>query len=156
MINIRSIKTTDLDQIAQIEFESFLDPYPVHLFYYLAEKAPDLFLVAVESKKEKEVLLGYIVAEIDQLSGFNRGHILSLAVSRVNRRKGIGHQLFSALIEIFKNRECREVILEVRVSNNSAKDFYQKHNFREIKRSRKYYEDGEDALVMTLNLEDPL
>ena len=156
MINIRSIKNTDLDQIAQIEFESFLDPYPVHLFNYLAEKAPDLFLVAVERKKEKEVLLGYIVAEIDQLSGFNRGHILSLAVSRINRRKGIGHQLFSALIEIFKNRECREVILEVRVSNNSAKVFYQKHNFREIKRSRKYYEDGEDALVMILNLEDPL
>ena len=156
MINIRSIKTTDLDHITQIEFESFSDPYPVHLFYYLAERVPDLFLVAVERERTKEVLLGYIVAEIDQLLGFNRGHILSLAVSRANRRKGIGHQLFSALIEIFRKRECREVILEVRVSNTSAKVFYQKHNFREIKRSRKYYEDGEDALLMALNLEDPL
>ncbi len=150
MITIRPIKKTDFNQIAQIEFESFSDPYPPHLFQYLAENVPDLFLVADENK----MLLGYIVAEIDQYTGFSIGHVLSLAIIGEKRRKGIGHQLLTALIEILKERNCREVVLEVRVSNYSAKSFYQKNSFREIKRSRKYYEDGEDALVMALNLEE--
>lgn len=154
MILIRSIKSTDLDQIAQIEFESFSDPYPVQFFFYLARKAPDLFLVAVEREKEGEILHGYIVGEIDQTSDYPIGHLLSLAVGRKQRRKGIGHQLLAALLEVFRSRGCKEVILEVRISNFSAKSFYQKHMFRGIKRSRKYYDDGEDALVMQRNLED--
>jgi len=152
MIVIRPIKKQDFRQITQIEFESFSDPYPIYLFQYLAENAPDLFLVAIEM----EVPLGYIVAEIDEHAGFNIGHILSLAVQEKQRRKGIGHKLISALLEILKARRCREVVLEVRVSNYSAKIFYQKHKFQIIKRSRKYYEDGEDALVMALNLEEQL
>ncbi len=152
MISIRPIKKTDLLQIAQIEFESFSDPYPLHLFQYLADYAPALFLVAVENT----VLLGYIVGEINHRAGFNRGQLLSLAVRRKKRRRGIGRQLLHALIDVLRAHNCRELVLEVRVSNHSAKAFYQKHNFRETKRSRKYYENGEDAIIMVLNLEDLL
>lgn len=152
MISIRPIKTADLSQIAQIECESFSDPYPLHLFQYLAEITPNLFLVAVEN----EVVLGYIVAEIRQDSELKIGQLLSLAVRRVERRKGVGHQLFLALLEVLKEQSCKEVILEVRVSNYSAKIFYERHGFRKLKRSRKYYKDGEDALIMGLKMEDQL
>ncbi len=46
--------------------------------------------------------------------------------------------------------------LEVRISNYSAKLFYQNYGFREEKRIRKYYGDGEDAIVMVFNLEDEM
>ena len=156
MITIRPIKNTDFNQITQIEFESFSDPYPAHTFQVLAEYVADLFLVALEQEGQIEVLHGYVVADIEQKTGFNIGHILSLAVRRKKRRKGIGRQLLTALIGLLRKRNCKEVILEVRVSNYSAKAFYQKHNFHVIKRSRKYYKDGEDALVMALSLEDQL
>ena len=156
MILIRSINIADLDQIAQIEFESFTDPYPMQFLYYLAKKAPNLFFVAIEKVKEMEVLHGYIVGEVDQSSKYPVGHLLSLAVSRKHQRKGIGRQLLTKLMEVFRLQGCKEVILEVRISNSSAKSFYEKHMFRGIKRSSKYYDDGEDALIMHRNLEDPL
>ncbi|MHA2405325.1 MAG: ribosomal protein S18-alanine N-acetyltransferase [Candidatus Hermodarchaeia archaeon] len=152
MITIRPIKNTDFPQITQIEFESFSDPYPLHLFQYLAHIEPALFLVAVEDK----ALLGYIIGETEHRCESLVGHLLSLAVRQEKRRKGIGHQLIGALIEIFKKQGCRELVLEVRVSNYSAKMFYQKQGFREIRRSSKYYDNGEDALIMELNLEERL
>ena len=152
MITIRTIKNTDFPQITQIEFESFSDPYPLHFFQYLADSDPSLFLVAVED----ESLLGYILGETEQHPRNTVGHILSLAVKHDKRRKGIGHQLIKALIKILKIKGCRKLILEVRVSNYSAKLFYQKEGFREVRRSSKYYDDGEDALIMELNLEERL
>jgi ribosomal-protein-alanine N-acetyltransferase len=150
MRTIRPVKQTDFNQIMTIEFESFSDPYPLHFFLYLAENAPDLFLVSVQNGE----LLGYIVAEIEQHAGLKIGHLLSVAVRSGKRRVGVGYDLMASLNEMLKEKGCREVILEVRVSNDSAKAFYQKHGFVETRRSRKYYEDGEDALVMSLRLEE--
>jgi ribosomal-protein-alanine N-acetyltransferase len=149
---IRSIKENDLHQIMQIEFESFSDPYPLHFFKFLAETAPDLFLVTVD----KGEILGYIIADIEQNAGIKIGHLLSLAVRKDQRRTGIGHLLFRALSEVLRKRGCKEMLLEVRFSNYSAKIFYEKHGFKEFGRSRKYYDDGEDALIMRLQLEEEL
>ena len=152
MITIRPIKNTDFQQITQIEFESFSDPYPLYLFEYFADNASALFLVA----EEGESLLGYIIGEIEQHRGHPVGHLLSLAVRLEKRRQGIGLQLIRVLIEILKKKGCKNLVLEVRVSNYSAKSFYQKQGFRTIRRSSKYYDDGEDALIMELNLEERL
>ncbi|MFX1582844.1 MAG: ribosomal protein S18-alanine N-acetyltransferase [Promethearchaeota archaeon] len=150
MITIRAVTQKDLHQIMQIEWESFSDPYPRHIFEFLAQTTPDLFLVAAK----KERIFGYITAEINQRQGYDSGHLLSLAVRRRTRREGVGHQLITKLVDIFKERNCREVVLEVRISNNSAKSFYRKHLFQEVKRIPGYYEDGEDAIFMKRNLEE--
>jgi ribosomal-protein-alanine N-acetyltransferase len=42
--------------------------------------------------------------------------------------------------------------LEVRVSNEPARQFYRSYGFTEAYRRRAYYQDGEDALVMVLPL----
>ena len=43
------------------------------------------------------------------------------------------------------------VFLEVKRSNLSAINFYKKFNFKEIGFEKKYYSDGEDAIIMRLN-----
>ena len=150
MRKIRSIKQTDFNQIMKIEFEAFFDPYPLSLFHIIAENAPDLFLVAVQNGE----LLGYVVAEIEQESNLRIGHLLSIAVRRDKRRLGIGHELLDSINRVLVEKGCTEVYLEVRVSNEAAKAFYQKQGFLKLWRTRKYYGDGEDALVMRLLLED--
>ncbi len=47
---------------------------------------------------------------------------------------------------------CELFTLEVRVSNTPAKTLYENHGFTEIHRSKHYYSDGEDALVMGLGI----
>jgi ribosomal-protein-alanine N-acetyltransferase len=154
MLKIRPIENHDLDQITQIEFDSFTDPYPMDLFQYFAKKSPELFLIAVQENIEEKVILGYAVAEIQQDYSYRTGHILSIAVRKQYRRRGVGNQLLSELICLFKTKGCTSVVLEVRASNLKAKTLYQKLGFYDLKRRRRYYEDGEDAIIMTLNLED--
>jgi ribosomal-protein-alanine N-acetyltransferase len=150
MRTIRPIKPTDFEHIIQIEFESFSDPFPLSVFQLIAENAPDLFLVAVENGK----LLGYIVAEIKERADLRIGHLISIAVRRDKRRLGVGHELLASLNRVLIEKGCKELYLEVRVSNEGAKAFYQKMGFKQYRRTRKYYDDGEDALVMRIPLED--
>lgn len=154
MIRIRPIQKQDFEQLTQIEFESFTDPYPEELFQFLANTQPDQFLVVVEGKEETESILGYAVADIDRKKQSKIGHILSIAIGKKYRRRGFGSRLLSKLINVLKSKGCNGVVLEVRVSNNVANSFYQKLGFQEVKRSRSFYDDGEDALIMALNLEE--
>jgi ribosomal-protein-alanine N-acetyltransferase len=154
MIRIRPIQKQDFKQLTQIEFESFTDPYPMELFQFLAVTQPDQFLVVVEKKEETESILGYAVADIDKKIQSKIGHILSIAIGKKYRRRGFGSRLLSKLINVLKSKGCNGVVLEVRVSNDGAHSFYRKLGFREVKRSRRFYDDGEDALIMALNLEE--
>jgi ribosomal-protein-alanine N-acetyltransferase len=152
MIRFRPIQNQDFEQLAQIEFDSFTDPYPKELFRYLARIHPDQFLVAIEKYEESETILGYAVADIDKYMRQRVGHILSIAIRKKARRRGIGYRLLSQLINVLKEKECSRVLLEVRVSNVVAQALYQKLGFHEVKRTRKFYDNGEDALIMVLDL----
>ena len=48
------------------------------------------------------------------------------------------------------------MILSVRIGNKGAMAFYKKSGFRLVRRERKYYSDGEDALELEALLPLPL
>ncbi len=74
-------------------------------------------------------------------------HILDVCVAPSARRQGIGKQLVSALL-----KACGpgDALLEVRKSNVPAIALYTRMGFEEVGRRPRYYSDGEDALLMTL------
>ncbi len=76
-------------------------------------------------------------------------HITMLAIDPAYQRQGLGQALLYALIASAHTRGLKRATLEVRVSNASALSLYQKFDFREAGRRRRYYPDnGEDALVL--------
>ncbi|MCU1233666.1 MAG: GCN5-related N-acetyltransferase [Candidatus Solibacter sp.] len=71
--------------------------------------------------------------------------LLNLAVAPGNRRKGVAEALINAALEGFAGT----VYLEVRESNGNAIKFYNRHNFQEVSRRAKYYQNpAESAIVM--------
>ena len=61
--------------------------------------------------------------------------------------------LMGHLLAFARERDCRYVTLEVRKSNHAAQSLYRAHGFEAVGlRPRYYAEDGEDAVVMTLDL----
>lgn len=74
-------------------------------------------------------------------------HILDVCVAPGSRRQGIGKQLVNALL-----KACGPgpALLEVRASNLPAITLYSRMGFEEVGRRPRYYSDGEDALLMTL------
>ncbi len=138
---------SDLDEIMVIEKASF--SYPWSSRFFLQElKVPcgRSLLASVEGKTVGYVIYWLLPNEVD---------IHNLAVTPVHRRHGIGKALLKAAIDEARQRGSGQVTLEVRKSNEAAQRLYHSLGF-EAKGVRKgyYSDDGEDALVMVLELKE--
>lgn len=73
--------------------------------------------------------------------------ILTLAVAKHLRRKGIGRALLCELIERARVQGAAEIFLEVRARDHGAQALYRDAGFVAVGYRKKYYPD-DDALVM--------
>ena len=115
----------------KIETLSFKFAYPHLLFRDYLDK---LFFVL----EDKGKIIGYVMADEE------RNLIVSIAVHPDYRRRGYGKMLMEHVLKFMRGK----VILQVRKSNEAAINFYKKLGFREMGKIRKYYIDGEDAILM--------
>lgn len=77
----------------------------------------------------------------------------SIAVAAEFQRRGVARGLFAELNHQLAARNCSEVLLEVRVSNQAGRAFYQAIGFVEIGLRSGYYADPiEDAILMRLEI----
>jgi ribosomal-protein-alanine N-acetyltransferase len=84
----------------------------------------------------------------------DEAHIISLAVRKTHRRRGIGELLLIATISLAAKLNARNITLEVRASNATAVNLYSKYGFIQVGLRRGYYIDNkEDAILMST--EDP-
>ncbi|MGB9757301.1 MAG: ribosomal protein S18-alanine N-acetyltransferase [Candidatus Bipolaricaulaceae bacterium] len=140
-MKIRQASLLDLLGIYRVEKGSFPDPWPLLAFLpYLLDREA-LALVA----EEKEVI-AFLLA----LREGEEIHIHDLAVAPAHRRKGVASALLSRLL--CAAGDARRLRLEVRASNSAARAFYAKHGFKEVARLPGYYADGEDGILMILEL----
>ena len=77
-------------------------------------------------------------------------HLLNVAVRPEHRRQGLAKRLLSAMLTIGRRGGASTFFLEVRHGNQAAVNLYQSLGFAVSGRRPGYYEDGEDALLMTL------
>lgn len=77
-------------------------------------------------------------------------HITTLAVHPHYRRQGLGQMLLITLLAQARHRHLEWATLEVRRSNQAAIALYQQIGFEPLGERRKYYPDGEDALILWL------
>lgn len=80
-------------------------------------------------------IAGYIIIYGDDM--------ISIAVREDCRRSGVGSYLLKSVLS-----EKSELFLEVRESNAQAISFYKNHGFTSVGIRKKYYPDGENAIIM--------
>lgn len=91
----------------------------------------------------------------DEVVGFagmmyveDEAHVMNIAVDPTLRRQGAGRRLLAALVAEAVRRGARHLTLEVRTSNTAARQLYQRFGLAPAGMRRRYYPDGEDALVL--------
>ncbi len=99
-------------------------------------------------------IAGYVVADVTPNFGRDIGHIKDIAVHPDVQGRGIGRQLLRAALARLRFRGASVVKLEVREGNDRARSLYGDQGFAPLRRVSRYYADGEDAIVMVLDLED--
>lgn len=78
--------------------------------------------------------------------------ILNVAVDEHFKRQGIANALLTRLILMLKEKNVQNIFLEVRVSNIPAQMLYKSLGFITLAKRERYYINGEDALVMNLQI----
>lgn len=139
VFEVSDLGYSELPLAVSIERRSFPSPWSVGMFALEMTKPDTISLAATEDDQ----LLGYLV-----LSRYDQAwHLMNIAVDPDHRRRGIASRLVeSAFSRIDPNAP---VTLEVRPTNQSAIELYERHGFRRFGLRKGYYPDnGEDALIM--------
>jgi ribosomal-protein-alanine N-acetyltransferase len=79
-------------------------------------------------------------------------HIQNVATAPAFRRRGVAAALLRHAFGRARREGCDRALLEVRTGNAGAIALYRAFGFRDLALRRRYYPDGEDALVMELAL----
>jgi len=135
-----------LDQVLAIELKSFPIPWSQRAFMFeVMENDFAFYLVALQG--EKVVGYGGMWIVLDE------AHITNVAVHPELRGRGVGRALMMELLSRAVVLGAPGITLEVRVSNQVARNLYKSLGFVEKGMRRKYYSDNnEDAIIMWLYL----
>ena len=153
---LRKFRIEDVRRVMYINTLCLPENYSEFFYVDLHEKYPNTFIVAII----EDNIVGYIMCRMEtgfsELGKWNltkKGHVVSIAVLPEYRKRGIGTSLMLQAMKEMRNYGMKECYLEVRVSNQIAKNLYRKIGFEEIKTIQGYYRDREAANVMAVNLD---
>jgi [ribosomal protein S18]-alanine N-acetyltransferase len=144
-VRITPMRRRHLRGVLRIEQQVYPRPWTFGLFLgEISQRASRLYLVA----RVGSDVVGYA----GMFRAVDDGHITTIAVDRAWQRHGVATRMLLALARAAVERGCRNLTLEVRMSNSGAQGLYQRFGFVPAGVRKGYYpETGEDALVMWAN-----
>jgi len=141
---LRTATAADLAELAAIEAACFGPPRdPDGLRDELARSWSTVYVA------ERE---GAVVAYLTAWQVADEVEVIQVATHPAVRRGGLGRALMLRVIEEARARGDVRVLLEVRPGNTPAVTLYRALGFAEVGLRPRYYDDGEDALLMALAL----
>lgn len=136
----------DLPEILKLEQELFPEsPWPESEFRYELYENPFSCLYVCERE-------GKIAGYIDWWILYDKAQLANIGVARSYQKQGIGKQMLEECIRDAEAKGCETLSLEVRVSNQAAISLYRQYGFIDAAIRKRYYEDGEDAILMVMPL----
>jgi ribosomal-protein-alanine N-acetyltransferase len=132
----------DLDEVMHIAEGAFDPPWRRKSFEEELERSFAHCRVVREAPHGR--VLGYAI----WWSIAGEQQLLTIATAERARRRGIARALLSRMIEEGEVESVTACFLEVRVSNDPAIALYRSLGFEPDGTRARYYEDGEDALMM--------
>jgi ribosomal-protein-alanine N-acetyltransferase len=136
---LRRATPDDLPQLEAFEKSCFPDPWSrVILSQVMAQER---YLVLIGSSS-------YLVAS----KVCDEAEIERIAVLEEYRGQGLGHQILGFALEKLKATGATRFFLEVRADNKAAIRLYEGCGFVSNGLRRGYYDDGQDAVLMSLSV----
>jgi len=137
----------DVPAVYAIELDTFPTPWTLDSFYYeVHENQYAHYVLAID---EEDHIIGFC----GMWMVVDAAQIPNVAVIESARGRGIGEGLMREAMRIAQQNEMEIMSLEVRVTNTVAQNLYRKLDFQDGGLRKGYYTDnGEDALVMWVNL----
>jgi [ribosomal protein S18]-alanine N-acetyltransferase len=140
-VELRPLRTSDLDAIEEIERASYPTPWSRSMFAGELSKPSGICLGAFQGQD----MLGYLIVA----RYVDAWHVMNVAVDPNCRGRGVARALLERLFVLTDTDLERGYTLEVRVTNGVAIHLYESLGFVATGVRRGYYTDNrEDALIM--------
>ena len=140
-MSLRKAGISDLHSIVNIEKTSYEKPYwNESLLKYLFNNSLTDSAWIFEFKKK---IIGFLIEQrcLDEIT------ILNVAVDKKYQNNGFGKKIISQYLSIIPINSV--VFLEVKINNFIAQKIYTALDFEKVGTRKNYYNNGEDALIMT-------
>ena len=146
MMKIELMTADHVPQIAELEKICFNDPWSEKSIASELDNRLSLWLVAMDGDR----VAGYVGSQ----SVLGETDMMNIAVHPDFRRRGIAEELVMKLVEELKVRGNHSLMLEVRVSNDPARNLYEKLGFQQVGLRKNYYRNPkEDACILRKEFE---
>lgn len=101
--------------------------------------------------QEESRVIGYVGF---RLQDEDVAHISTIAIHIDWRGRGLGDLLLLTALDKAKEAQASLVTLEMRTSNRVAHRLYLKYGFRVLEKRKGYYQDGEEAWIMAVSIQE--
>jgi [ribosomal protein S18]-alanine N-acetyltransferase len=134
---------SEIDAILAIEEASFTNPWTREMYLAELQNEGVSFFYLARDPERRTIGFCSVWRVLDEL------HINNLAVLPAYRRAGIGSALLTHVLDEGARMGARRATLEVRRSNEAARQLYERFGFSVIGVRQGYYSNPvEDALVL--------
>ena len=164
VITIKTKPTTrrtsiSFNKLSSIEIPSVLSIEEHNLDYPWSQ---DQFTTSIENSNNLCYCLsfnGRTIGYLISMLAVDTADILNIGIEPEFKRQGHGTALLNHLIEELRKRHIVEILLEVRIGNKSAIQFYKRQGFEEISVRKNYYTKNsknqlqrEDGIMMSIKI----
>ncbi|MGL5977818.1 MAG: ribosomal protein S18-alanine N-acetyltransferase [Erysipelotrichaceae bacterium] len=142
MILLREMTLDDFPQVLAIEQAIFSDAWKEEHYQYELLENPYAKLYVATCDDDIVGYIGYWIT-------FETCQITTVGVKSSMQSRGIGTLLLEFVEKQARSAGCETILLEVRISNETAKRLYRKQGYFDLNVRKAYYADNfEDAQVM--------
>ena len=141
-MQITNMTLSDLDLISNNLENEFDDFWNYNILKKVFQNENYILLVA----KENESIIGFTVISII----LDEATIENIVTKKDMRKKHVASSLMEEIIKICKKKNLSSLTLEVNSLNLPAIKLYQKFNFKNVGLRKKYYNNSDDAIIMSL------
>ena len=142
MVDIRTMVPADLEQVLIVEKKSYPHPWTIGIFRDCLRVGYNAWVMTLDNN-----VIGYGIVMLSP----GEAHILNICIDTDFQAKGLGRYLLRHLVEKSNQTDVDMILLEVRRSNESAKELYLSEGFHELGVRKAYYPANngrEDAIIL--------
>lgn len=143
-ITMHTMRLRDLEEIKDTLQTDFDDFWNFEIFKEELVNTNSSYLVL--RYDDEIVCFGGIKIILDE------SNIMDIVTKKDKRNQGFAKFLLNELINISEEENCSSITLEVRENNLPAIHLYESFDFKEVGRRKKYYKNGDTAILMTRKL----
>ncbi len=142
MISLKKIDLSDIEYLDSVR-QVFTDGWNANMLKDAFSGGNFHGYIAQSEGKNGTEKVGFITYTL----GLDFADIECVFVAEKFRKQGIANLLVSSVVDKL-SEQTEKILLEVRESNIPAINLYKKHGFNLLSVRKKYYFDGENALIM--------